>query len=173
MKLLVVIAKFVKKRAIKRANKQYDLKREKEEEKEAIEKLWQSVDALSPGDRQTLKLLIENNNTPIEESSGCFYDFGSLFMSNWIVSTTVPYEFEDQDNQPVLNSNGIPIANFMNQGKKLYKLKDDVFQWHNGVCSIRHLQISFCLQWHCTYHGKILNGMGLSSLSNHVLPLAP
>ena len=128
VKLLVVIAKFVKKRAIKRANKQYDLERDKEEEKEAIEKLWQSVDALSPGDRQTLKLLIENNNTPIEESSGCFYDFGSLFMSNWIVSTTVPYEFEDQDNQPVLNSNGIPIANFMNHGKKLYKLKDDVFQ---------------------------------------------
>lgn len=128
IKLIVVLAKAVKKRAVKHANKQYDLKRDAEREKEAIMNLWEAVDALSPGDRQMLQLFLSNGNTAIEESGACFHDYGSLFTSNWIVSTMVPFEFDNQDCQPVLNGNGIPVAHFVNQGKKLYKLKDDVFQ---------------------------------------------
>ena len=127
-KLIIELAMLVKKQVIKNANKQYALQWNEREEKEVITKLWQSVDALSPGDRQTLNLLLENNNAPIEESGNRFYSSDSLFISNWVVSTTIPYESENHNKQPTLNSNGIPISNFKNQGKKLYKLKDDVFQ---------------------------------------------
>lgn len=128
VKLIVSIAKGIKSLTIKGANKKYRKKQDQKEEKETLAKLWGTVDAMTPGDRQTLQLFLDNGNSPLEESGSCFHSCESVLWSCWIASTKVPYEFEGQERQPSVNSNGIPNFYFINQGKTRYKLKDDIYQ---------------------------------------------
>lgn len=84
----------------KRASKEHHNQSDIKLEKEAMEKLWSEVDALSPDDRKALKEFIASGNAPIEKSSGSRYFGNSLFNSNWIVSTE-EYVEEEKATEPV------------------------------------------------------------------------
>lgn len=127
IKLLVLLAHGIKALFIKKANKEYDKKRNEEKEKEILEQLWSDVDALSPGDRKMLYVFIENENSPLEEDNG-FHDYNSLFSSAWVVSTLVPYQMDNEEKPIGTNTYRVPITHFINQGKKQYKLTDDIYQ---------------------------------------------
>ena len=126
--LMVELIILVTKRIIKKASeKKSEKKYQEQKEKETIEELWSNVDDLSPGDRALLHKFIETNNEPIENESSMWFSPGSLLVSNWVVSTFVPYHFENEETE-ITKENGIPVSHFMNQGKKKYKLKDDIFK---------------------------------------------
>ncbi len=126
--LLVELIIFVAKKVFKKASeRKSDKKYQKQKEKETIEQLWSDVDSLSPGDRALLHKFLETNNEPIENESNVWFSPGSLLASDWVVSTIVPYHFENEETE-ITKEHGIPITHFINQGTAKYKLKDDLFQ---------------------------------------------
>ena len=124
VELVIFIAKSIRKKV---SDSKYEKKHQKQLEKEAINNLWSSVDSFTPGDRALIRKFLETNNEPIETEAYSWYEPGSLFSSGWVDSTLVPYHFENEDNE-ISNEHGIPLTNFINQGKTKYKLKEDIFQ---------------------------------------------
>ena len=124
VELIILVAKRISRKVSeKKSDKEY----QEQKEKEVVEQLWSDVDSLSPGDRTLLHKFIETNNEPIENESNMWFSPGSLLVSEWVVSTFVPYHFENEESE-ITKEHGIPLTHFMNQGKKKYKLKDDIFK---------------------------------------------
>lgn len=100
-------------------------------EKEALEKLWASVDAFNQDDRKVLRGFLESQNAPIERSSGTHYYGNSLFNSNWLVSTeeyreTEPVSFNPPKNKGIVTFNVFDTYSTRTVVKK-YKLREDVY----------------------------------------------
>lgn len=111
--------------SLSKASKKYQIAREKED----IETLWENVDRLSPDERAILHKFLETNNKPIKRASSHFYSYDSLFSSDWVVSTTVPFQFENEDEGNNIIPPNIPPHRFYDDGATQYKLKDDFYEF--------------------------------------------
>ena len=57
----------------------------KKEEKEAMQALWNAVDAFSESDRADIKKFLETDNKPVAKY-GRYFSYDSLYNSNWVNS---------------------------------------------------------------------------------------
>ena len=100
--------------------------------KNDMEGLWTAVDKFNPDDRNLLKEFLDNDNAPIERSSGYRYFGNSLLASEWVVST----EEYGKEEPPIvlseqLKGKAIPLCS-MEPVRTIvvkYKLRDDVFSF--------------------------------------------
>ena len=113
--------KFIQAKKRKKENELYLKQAKEQEELRKMEEIWHMVDAMSPEERQLIKQFIESNNEPYVEDGMAFRFTPHLLNSNWVVSTTVPQNL-DQDmhyDSEVMIYSGLA---------RQYKLKEDVFK---------------------------------------------
>ena len=101
-------------------------------EKEALEKLWSSVDAFNQDERKILRNFIESENAPIERSSGIHHYGNSLFNSDWLVSTEEYREAEPVSFKLPEHKGTLVFKNSFDTGNtrtvvKIYKLREDIY----------------------------------------------
>ena len=93
--------------------------------KEILENYWSFIDKLSPEDRRSLRELVESGNRAVEKSALVICDDVGLWNSRLVRCTEVEKPVMEQQlgNTNYYASFGVPVG-----GKKLYKLKDDVYE---------------------------------------------
>lgn len=109
----------------------------KKEEKEAMQALWNAVDAFSESDRTDIKKFLETDNKPVAKY-GRYFSYDSLYNSNWVIS------IEKHTTEDYIDTN-------IETGKKevftrvsthMYKLNPEIYQ---------------ALKYSMTAYGKISN----------------
>ena len=109
----------------------------KKEEKEAMQALWNAVDAFSESDRADIKKFLETDNKPVAKY-GRYFSYDSLYNSNWVIS------IEKHTTEDYIDTN-------IETGKKevftrvsthMYKLNPEIYQ---------------ALKYSMTAYGKISN----------------
>ena len=113
--------KFIQAKKRKKENELYLKQVQEQEELRTLEKTWCEIDAMSQEERRLIKQFIETNNKPYIEEGMVFRFTNHLLNSDWVVSTTLPQNV-DQDmhhDSDVMIYSGVA---------RQYKLKEDVFK---------------------------------------------
>ena len=131
-KYIVKTFKELRSRKEKQEAEEQEKKQEEEaEEKEKLEDLWKYVDALSPQDKDYLRVFLKNGNQPIELMGGEPYR-GLLSNKKIVVSTQKPTEVQrnntmELEGRKVYIQNMIEYTMVYSTTTTLYKLNDDFY----------------------------------------------